>query len=207
MTITVGIVEDEPTLRAAFMQLIDGEADMSCAGAFPSAEEALRGLPRLAPTAVLMDINLPGMTGIECTRKLKDLAPGIPVVMLTTFDDSERVFESLKAGASGHILKRAPSSEIVHALREVCGGGAPMSGAIARKVLQYFRQSQPAPEVARLTDREHAVLVALNEGQQYKEIADSLAISINTVRKHIRSIYDKLHVNTRADAVRKLGRV
>lgn len=204
---TVGIVEDDPTLRAAFSQLIDGEADMTCAGAYGSGEDALVALPGLLPDAVLMDINLPGMTGIECTRRLKGVAPNIRVVMLTTFDDSERVFESLKAGAAGYVLKRAPSDEIVRSLREVCDGGAPMSGAIARKVIQFFRQNQAAPEIDKLTEREHAVLMALSEGQQYKEISDSLSISINTVRKHIRCIYEKLHVNTRADAVRKLGRV
>jgi DNA-binding NarL/FixJ family response regulator len=204
---TVGIVEDDDTLRAAFTQLVNGESGMTCVGAFESAEKALDALPGLAPDAVLMDINLPGMTGIECTRRLKAVAPRISVVMLTTFDDSERVFESLKAGAGGYVLKRAPSDEITRALREVCEGGAPMSGAIARKVIQFFRHNQGSAELDTLTDRERGVLVALSEGQQYKEIADSLQISINTVRKHIRCIYDKLHVNTRADAVRKLGRV
>ena len=207
MSITVGIVEDDPTLRAAFEQLVNGEPDMTVLASYPSAEDALTGLPKQPPDAILMDINLPGMTGIECTRRLKDVMPGIRVVMLTTFDDSERVFESLKAGASGYVLKRAPTDEILRAVREVCEGGAPMSGAIARKVIQYFRHNQAAPEIEKLTEREHGVLIALSEGQQYKEISDSLAISINTVRKHIRCIYEKLHVNTRADAVRKLGRV
>jgi DNA-binding NarL/FixJ family response regulator len=127
-------------------------------------------------------------------------------VMLTTFDDSERVFESLKAGATGYVLKRAPSAEIVAALREVCDGGAPMSGAIARKVVQHFQHQRSAPEVDRLSDRERQVLLALAEGQQYKEIADTLGISINTVRKYIKSIYEKLQVNTRTEAIRKLGR-
>lgn len=202
--ITVGIVEDDDTLRAAFVELVEADG-LACVGAFDTAERALAALPGLTPDAVLMDINLPGMTGIECTRRLKDVAPAIRVVMLTTFDDSDRVFESLKAGAGGYVLKRAPSGEITRAVREVCDGGAPMSGAIARKVIQFFRHHQSAPEIETLTEREHAVLLALSEGQQYKEIADSLAISINTVRKHIRGIYEKLHVNTRADAVRKLG--
>jgi DNA-binding NarL/FixJ family response regulator len=204
---TVGVVDDDPTPRAAVEQLVNGEPDMTVLASYPSAEDALTGLPKQPPDAILMDINLPGMTGIECTRRLKDVMPGIRVVMLTTFDDSERVFESLKAGASGYVLKRAPTDEILRAVREVCEGGAPMSGAIARKVIQYFRHNQAAPEIEKLTEREHGVLIALSEGQQYKEISDSLAISINTVRKHIRCIYEKLHVNTRADAVRKLGRV
>jgi len=207
MGISVCIVEDDPELRVAFASLVSQADDMTFAGSYPSGEDALAGLPAHPTDAVLMDINLPGMTGIECTRRLKQVAPAIHVVMLTTFDDSDKVFESLKAGASGYVLKRAPREEILSALREVCDGGAPMSGAIARKVVQYFRQHQAAPEVATLTEREHAVLQALSQGQQYKEIADSLSISINTVRKYIRSIYEKLQVNTRADAVRKLGRV
>jgi len=205
--IRVGIVEDNPTLRTAFTELVNDQSDMSCIAAFDSAEKALAALPALAPDAVLMDINLPGITGIECTRRLKGIAPGIHVVMLTTFDDSERVFESLKAGASGYVLKRAKSDEVVGALREVCDGGAPMSGAIAHKVIQYFRQNTAAPEIDSLTEREREVLVALSQGLQYKEIAYSMSISINTVRKHIRCIYEKLHVNTRNDAIRKLGRV
>jgi DNA-binding NarL/FixJ family response regulator len=207
MRISVGIVEDDPRLQSMFAQLIDQESDMRCAGVFTSGEAALSALPALAPEVVLMDINLPGINGIECTRRLKDLAAGVRVVMLTTFDDSDRVFDSLKAGASGYVLKRSTADEILRAVREVHDGGAPMSGAIARKVIGYFARNQAAPEVETLTEREHAVLVALSGGQQYKEIADTLAISINTVRKHIRCIYEKLHVNSRADAVRKLGRV
>jgi DNA-binding NarL/FixJ family response regulator len=207
MGITVGIVEDDPELRAVFSTLVAGSDGMRLVGSYPSGEDALTALPAHPPDAVLMDINLPGMNGIECTRRLRQMAPAIHVVMLTTFDDSDRVFESLKAGAAGYVLKRAPREEILNALREVCDGGAPMSGAIARKVVQYFRHNQAAPEVSSLTAREHAVLGALSQGQQYKEIADSLSISINTVRKYIRNIYEKLHVNTRAEAVRKLGRV
>ena len=207
MGIRVGIVEDDAQLRAAFARLVDSVEGLSCIGSYATGEEALKALPAQAPDAVLMDINLPGMTGIECTRRLKAVAPTVHVVMLTMFDDSERVFESLKAGATGYVLKRAPTSEILNAVRDVCEGGAPMSGAIARKVVRFFRQNQAAPEVEALTEREREVLAALSEGQQYKEIADTLSISINTVRKYIKSIYEKLHVNTRTDAVRKLGRV
>ncbi|HJZ74219.1 MAG TPA: response regulator transcription factor [Vicinamibacterales bacterium] len=207
MGIRVGIVEDDAQLRAAFARLVDSVEGLACVGSYATGEEALKALPAQAPDAVLMDINLPGMTGIECTRRLKAVAPTVHVVILTMFDDSERVFESLKAGATGYVLKRAPTSEILNAVRDVCEGGAPMSGAIARKVVQFFRQNQTAPEVEALTDREREVLAALSEGQQYKEIADTLSISINTVRKYIKSIYEKLHVNTRTDAVRKLGRV
>jgi len=207
MDLKVAIVEDDRQLRTAFAHLIDEAGDLMCVGAYPSAEEALAALPATAPDAVLMDINLPGMNGIECTRRLKKAMPNVHVVMLTTFDDTERVFASLKAGATGYVLKRARPEEIVRAVRDVSEGGAPMSGAIAREVVHYFQQNQPSPEVSTLTDRERAVLTALSEGQQYKEIADNLGISINTVRHYIKNIYDKLHVNTRTEAVRKLGRV
>ncbi|MBI1874425.1 MAG: response regulator transcription factor [Acidobacteria bacterium] len=213
MALRVGIVEDNQHLRADFARLVDGAGDMTCVATFASAEAALIDLPATAPDVVLMDINLPGMTGIECTRRLHADAPKIQIVMLTAFDDSELVFESLKAGASGYILKRAPAAEIIEAIRDVHAGGAPMSGTIARKVVQFFGQRNQrapraaAPEVDALSARERAVLEALSEGQFYKEIADSLEISINTVRKHIKSIYEKLQVHTRLEAVAKLGRV
>lgn len=206
MTFRVGIVEDDAGLREAFARVVEEGDGLTCIGSYESAEEALAAVPPHAADVVLMDINLPGMSGIECTRRLRTVAPAVNVVMLTTFDDSERIFESLKAGAVGYILKRAPSADIVAAVRDACAGGAPMSGAVARKVVQFFAQQQAAPEVATLTEREHQVLHALSEGQQYKEIADTLSISINTVRKYIKAIYDKLHVNTRHEAVRKLRR-
>lgn len=207
MIATVAIVEDDPQLRAAFTELIEAADGLTCVAHYGSAEEALEALPTLGADVVLMDINLPGVSGIECARRLKERLPSLHVVMLTTFDDSDLIFESLKAGATGYILKRAPAAQIVAAVRDVCDGGAPMSGAIAHKVVQFFRQHQGAVEVQRLSDREREVLLALSEGQQYKEIAVHLAISINTVRKHIKSIYEKLQVHTRAEAVRKLGRV
>jgi DNA-binding NarL/FixJ family response regulator len=207
MPINVGIVEDDPQLRAVFAELVESAEGMTCIGSYENAERALEALPSVGVEVVLMDINLPGISGIECTRRLKERLPAMHVVMLTTFDDSELIFESLKAGATGYVLKRALASQIVTAVRDVCDGGAPMSGAIAHKVVQFFRQNQSASEVQTLTEREREVLAALSEGQQYKEIAHHLSISINTVRKYIKSIYEKLHVNTRTDAVRKLGRV
>ncbi|MBZ5557975.1 MAG: response regulator transcription factor [Acidobacteriia bacterium] len=205
--IRVAIVEDDAPLRAAFTRLIDDADDMSCEGAFASAEEALDRLPASAPDVVLMDINLPGISGIECVRQLRAKNVDSQIVMLTTFDDATSVFESLKAGAAGYVLKRSPAPEILAAVRDVVAGGAPMSGAVARKVVQFFGQRGPAPEVESLTDREREVLVALSQGQQYKEVADTLGISINTVRKYIKAIYEKLHVNTRLDAISKLGKV
>ncbi len=170
----VGIVEDDDQLRAVFVQLIDGSGDMRCVGAYPSAEAALAELPSQAPDVVLMDINLPGMSGIESVPRLRALMPAAQVMMLTVFDDTTSVFESLKAGASGYLLKRAPVGELLTAIRDLAAGGAPMSGVIARKVVQYFGQHGPAPEVRTLTAREHDVLVGLSHGEQYKEIAARL---------------------------------
>jgi DNA-binding NarL/FixJ family response regulator len=207
-SLRVAVVEDDPQLRADFTRLIDAAEDMTCACSCSSAEEALSTLQASKPIAdvVLMDINLPGMNGIECVRRLRSSEARLQIVMLTTFDDSSTVFESLKAGASGYLLKRSTPDDLLDAIRDVARGGAPMTGAIARKVVQYFGQRGPAPEVETLTTREREVLVALSQGLQYKEIADSLAISINTVRKYIRDIYEKLHVNSRHDAISKLDR-
>ena len=210
MTLRVGIVEDDDRLRQQFAQLVQSAGDMTCVSENPSAEVALTALPAVAPDVVLMDLNLPGMNGIECARRLKDLSPRTQVVMLTSFESNDAIFESLAAGATGYVLKRAPGQEIIAAVRDVHAGGSPMSSAIARKVVTFFGKRvdpAPAPELDRLSDRERAVLVALAEGQQYKEIADALGISINTVRNHIKRTYEKLQVNTRLDAVRKLGRV
>ena len=207
-SLRVAIVEDDPRLRADFTRLIEDAADMTCACSCASAEEALTALgnPKSSiADVVLMDFNLPGMNGIECVRRLRATAKPPQIVMLTTFDDSATVFESLKAGASGYLLKRSTPDDLLEAIRDVAAGGAPMTGAIARKVVQYFGQRGAAPEVEMLTAREREVLVALSEGLQYKEIADQLSISINTVRKYIREIYEKLHVRSRHDAIGKLG--
>jgi DNA-binding NarL/FixJ family response regulator len=158
------------------------------------------------PDVLIVDINLPGMNGIELVRKLRAAQGSAQVIMLTTFEDANLVFEALQAGANGYLLKRAANAELCGAIRDVASGGAPMTSAIARKVVQFFGQRAPAPEVATLSDREREVLVALSQGQQYKEIAVNLGISINTVRNYIRAIYDKLQVNTRTEAINKLGR-
>ncbi len=201
----VGIVEDNTQLRSDFTALIAGAEDMTCVGTFPSAEDAIAGLPRCGAQVVLMDIGLPGMTGIECVKRLRAAKCEAQIVMLTSFDEPAMVFESLKAGAAGYVLKQSPGAEILAAVRDVAAGGAPMTGAIARKVVQFFAQRGPAPEVETLSKREHDVLVALSQGQQYKEIAETLGISLNTVRQYVKAIYVKLHVNTRLDAVQKLG--
>jgi len=163
---------------------------------------------------VLMDINLPGMLGTECVSRLKSVAPGLPVLMLTVYDDSEQIFKSLMAGATGYLLKRTPKDKLLEAIREITMGGAPMSRQSARRVVQFFQQidqmpagTQRAPEIASLTEREEQVLASLAKGHIYKEIADLLNISFETVRTHVRSIYEKLHVHSRTEAVLKyLGR-
>jgi DNA-binding NarL/FixJ family response regulator len=205
-TLRVGIVEDDDRLRGDFAGLVDGEADMTCVAGFANAEDALAGFGHAAPDVMLVDINLPGMNGIDFVRRMRAAGGTAQVLMLTTFEDANVVFDALKAGANGYLLKRAALVELCGAIRDVASGGAPMTSAIARKVVQFFGQRGPAPEVTTLSDRERDVLVALSQGQQYKEIAATLGISINTVRNYIRAIYDKLHVNTRTEAVNKLGR-
>ena len=200
----LSIVEDNPRLRDHYASVVRRAPDLSLVGAFESAEAALAALPAERPDAVLMDINLPGLSGIECVRQLKQVLPDVQVVMLTAFDDSDRVFESLQAGATGYVLKRSSPEEILDAVRDVCAGGSPLSSAIARKIVQYFVPRPAAPEVAALSDREREVLEALSRGLLYKEIADALGISINTVREHVRRIYTTLQVRSRADAVSKL---
>ena len=214
MSVRVAIVEDDPRLREAIAGLVDTAHGMTCVAACGSGEEALEVLPAKAPDVVLMDINLPGISGTECGRLLKATRGDMQIVMLTSFDDTDSIVASLAAGATGYVLKRASGVQILDAVRDVYDGGAPMTGAIARKVVQLLRSDAAAtrrtaagnPALDVLTERERAVLMALSEGQQYKEVADSLGISINTVRKHIKAIYEKLQVNSRLEAVRKAGR-
>jgi DNA-binding NarL/FixJ family response regulator len=213
-TIQVALVEDDAGVRANLARMIDGSPGFRCQGAYPDALAALKGIPANRPDVVLMDINLPGMMGTECVRRLKSVAPTLPVLMLTVYDDSEQVFKSLMAGATGYLLKRTPKAKLLEAIREITSGGAPMSRQIARRVVQFFQEMQQAPEathrapeVKTLTEREEQVLAHLAKGHAYKEIADLLNISFETVRTHIRSVYDKLHVHSRTEAVLKyLGR-
>jgi DNA-binding NarL/FixJ family response regulator len=213
-TITVSLVEDDTGVRAHLAKMIDGTPGFQCLGAYADGPSALKNIPAHRPDVVLMDINLPGMLGTECVRRLKSVAPDLPVLMLTVYDDSEQIFQSLQAGATGYLLKRTPKDKLLEAIQEITSGGAPMSRQIARRVVQYFQQasqlprlSHPSPEVAALTDREGQVLALLAKGHAYKEIADLLNISFETVRTYVRSIYDKLHVHSRTEATLKyLGR-
>ncbi len=179
-----------------------------CAGAHGSGEAALATLPAEKPTVVLMDINLPGMTGIECVRRLKPLLLDTQFVMLTVYEDADHIFNALVAGASGYLLKRMPREELLAALKDVHAGGSPMSSHIARKVVQSFQRidSQRPTEVD-LSPREREVLALLARGYLYKEIAESLQISVLTVNSYIRRIYEKLHVRSRAQAVAKYTHV
>jgi DNA-binding NarL/FixJ family response regulator len=202
--IPVAIVEDDAGVRRSLEWLLKTSAEFSCVAACGDAEEALRVLPRTAPEVVLMDINLPNRSGIECTASLKEALPSVQVVMITVYDDTEKVFNALRAGASGYILKRATPERILQAIREVHAGGVPMSSEIARKVLGAFREPAPAstPEQS-LSRREQEVLDLLALGCSNKEIADKLSISIETVTWHLRHIYSKLHVRSRTQAALK----
>jgi DNA-binding NarL/FixJ family response regulator len=203
-TIKVLIVEDDPAVGENLAELIGGAPGFECVGTFPSGEALLADLPRRAPDVVLMDINLPGMSGVECVRQLKQRAPEIHVVMLTVYDDSERIFQALQMGASGYLLKRSTSEEILRAIEEVHRGGAPMSSYIARKVVQSFlRPATPEQTSESLTNREKDVLDYVARGYTNKEIAEALGLTTETVRGYLKTIYRKLQVRSRTEAAMK----
>jgi DNA-binding NarL/FixJ family response regulator len=200
-------VEDNHQLRGTLARLLDGAEGFRCVSQYASAEDALAGLPKDKPDIVLVDINLPGMNGVECVRRLKQIAPEIAAVMLTAYEDTENIFNALAAGATGYLLKRAPRAELLDAIREVRRGGSPMTTHIARKVVQSFqKQSLAAPTGDALSAREQEVLDHLSQGFLYKEIADKMGISYETVHTYIRRIYEKLQVRTRTEAVAKFLR-
>lgn len=202
--ITVAIVDDDPGLRESIATFVNGSPDFRCVSTYANAAAALRGLPADAPDVVLMDINMAGMTGIECVQRLKAAAPRLQVVMLTVYEDTEKIFTALAAGANGYLLKRLAPDQLLQAIREVHAGGSPMSSPIARKVVASFRQTGTAVgKESRLSPREQAVLDCLAKGLTYKQIAGQLDISIDTIRTYIRRIYEKLHVQSRTEAVAK----
>jgi len=204
--ITIAIVDDSADLRENIVGYLDASPGFKCLNAYSTAEEALTSLHRATPDVVLMDINLGkrSMDGIECVRRLKILVPRVQIIMLTVFEDTEKIFRALAAGATGYLLKRLPPSELRDAIREVMAGGAPMSTSIALKVVQSFQTTATQGAVsAELSQREQEVLSGLAKGFAYKQIADHLDVSIHTVRNYIRRIYEKLHVRSRTEAVAK----
>jgi len=204
MPITVSIVEDQEQLRNTLSRVINRADGFECVSTYGSAEEALEDLPKKMPNVVLMDINLPGINGVECARKLKQAVPGIQIMMLTVYEDTDNIFNALAAGASGYLLKRTSTPELLESIREVQRGGSPMTAHIARMVVSSFRKPAATPDGTEdLSPREREVLDCLSQGFLYKEIAEKLGISYETVHTYVRRIYEKLQVRTRTEAVAK----
>lgn len=198
------LIEDLASFAEALRKYIEvSDSGVVCTDVFSTAEDALRRIPKNPPDVAVVDINLPGMSGIELVARLKELCPGVLCLILTTYEDGVPIFNALKAGACGYLLKRAPAEEIVSAIIQVHHGGSPMSPQIARRVVKFFHHEPASDELNALSEREHEVLKHLAEGSMYKEIADRLGISIDTVRSHVRKIYEKLHVHSRNGAVLK----
>ena len=202
--IKVAIVDDDEGIRASLAVLIKRAPNFRLLGDYPDAESALKEIPQRPPDVVLMDINLPGMKGYDCVRQLKAQLPQVQFLMLTVYEDSESLFNSLKAGASGYLLKRTASERLLDAIRDVHAGGSPMTPQLARRVVTFFNQpAKPDSTMAQLTPGEKEFLDQLAKGYAYKEIADRMNISIDTVRSYVRTVYEKLHVHSRTEAVVK----
>lgn len=206
--ITVALVEDDTGFAADVRAELDAAGSCRCVAVCAGAEDALARLPALAPDVVLMDIELPDGSGIECVRELSPHLPETQFLMLTWFQDSQHLFAALSAGATGYLVKSKPSAELIAAIEELHAGGSPMSAGIARKVVNTFRQSPASPPPADdLSPREREILERLAAGRRYKEIADELDLSFHTIRAHVRHIYKKLHVRSRGQALRTLRAV
>jgi len=206
MPIRVAIVEDDDKIREGLIVLIEGSDGFRCVGAYERAEEAVKDFKQKDADVVLMDINLPGMQGTEAVSVLKETKPGLQIVMLTVYEDSDKVFASLEAGATGYLLKRTPPDQLLNSIKDVMAGGSPMSPTIARRVVQSFKKSPALKkdgEQAQLSIREEEILNLLVKGKRYKEIADALFISPATVHTHLHNIYEKLHVRSRSEAMVK----
>jgi DNA-binding NarL/FixJ family response regulator len=204
MKISVSIVEDDPRVRGSLARLIDSSPACRCVSRHETGEKGLAEIPGIKPDVVLMDINLPGMSGVECVRRLKPLLPATQIIMLTVYQNTENIFNALAAGATGYLLKQTPPGELLTAIQQVHAGGSPMSSHIARKIVQSFQQPvAPLSEAQPLTPREAEVLNLLAKGFLYKEIAEMTKVTYATVHTHIRHIYEKLHVRSRTEAVAK----
>lgn len=202
------VVEDDPSIRSILRSWLEEAEGFTCAGVFPDVESALPKIPQAAPDVAIVDINLPGLSGIECVRRLKPRIPDTQFVMLTVYEDSNHIFDALSAGATGYLVKTTSRETLLAALQEVHAGGSPMSSNIARKVVQSLQGAQPAlkPSAA-LSKRENEILALLAQGYLYKEIADMTGITLRTVNTHIRRIYEKLHVHSRAQAVAQFANI
>jgi DNA-binding NarL/FixJ family response regulator len=200
----VAIVEDHHEIRNGFAFMISRNGDFSCTE-YSKAEDALAGFKLNVPDVVLMDINLPGMNGIECTKSIKQKYPSVLVIMCTVYEDDEKIFNALKAGASGYILKRAAIDTLIDAIRDVVNGGSPMSTTIARRVVLSFSGNSSGSGSELLSTRELEILNLLSEGYRIREAAEKLFVSVNTIRTHIRHIYEKLHVTSRVEAINRIN--
>ncbi len=204
MKTKVALVEDTRGIRESWARLIDGAPGFECVCTCSSGEEALKKIPAASPDVVLMDINLPGISGIECTARLKQQLPKLQILIVTVHADNDRVYSALQAGASGYLLKRTTAAELLEGITDLMRGGAPMTGEIARMVIASFRRPVPVTmEEAGLTRREEEILALLTKGFANKEIADRLSVSFDTVRTHLCHIYEKLHVRSRTEAATK----
>jgi len=202
--IEICVIEDHEEIRNGIVFIINTYPDFHCTS-YKNGEDALKGLKKNLPDVVLMDINLPGINGIECTRLIKEANPAVLIMMCTVFEDSEKIFDALKAGASGYILKRTAGETLIDAIKELLKGGAPMSSDIARKVVNSFQETRTQKtKYPELTNKENEILDLLADGYGNKEIADRLYVSVNTVRTHIYHIYEKLHVHNRIEALNKI---
>ncbi len=210
MSVRIAIIEDDAPLRRIFTTWLRRAPDLQLVGEYPDAESALAAIPGVQPGVVLADINLPGLNGIECVRQLKERLPQTQFMMLTVYEDAEKIFSALAAGASGYLLKRTSEPELLAAIADLRSGGSPMTSAIARKVVQSFRKlkpQRPTETEGQLSPREKEILELLARGYLYKEIAEQLKISVPTVNAHIRNMYEKLHVHSRSQAVARFIRV
>ncbi len=202
MVIRVAIVEDDEKIRESLVMLIEDTPGFRCVGAYESAEDALSDFRNKDADVVLMDINLPAMNGVECVRKLKAVKPKLEICMLTVYEDAEKIFSSLEAGATGYLLKRTSPEQLLQGIRDTFEGGSPMSSQIARKVVQRFKEEhQKSEDEVELSEREREILNLLVKGKRYKEIGASLFISPSTVHSHLHNIYEKLHVRSRSEAI------
>lgn len=205
MEIKVAIFEDNKKLRESLQQLVDAEADMLCTGAYADANKLIHNMQQANPDVVLMDINMPGTSGIAAVQMIKEKFPQVQILMQTVFEDNDKIFAAICAGASGYMLKKTMPQKMIEAIHETYQGGAPMTGSIAVKVLQMFRLQSPVQkhEYTNLSDREKEILALLIQGKSYKAIAVVCYISIDTVSRHVHHIYEKLHVHTKSEAVAK----